>query len=56
MLERFTISFRYTKEGEKKPGPMQRFVIHAEDLTQAEELARRYANYSNIQLIGVKRT
>lgn len=56
MLKRFTISFRYTKAGEKKPGPIQRFVLYAEDLPQAEQLARRYANYTNVRLINVRQT
>ncbi len=56
MLKRFTISFRYTKPGEKKPGPIQRYVIYAEDLEQAQNQTQRYANYSEIQVISVRET
>ncbi len=54
MLNSYTISFRFTKRTESKPGPMQRYVVHATSLKEAEEQARRYANYPNIQVISVK--
>ena len=56
MNRRYTISFRYTKPGEKKPGPVQRFVIYAARLEEAREQARRYANYPNIEVISVRKT
>lgn len=56
MLKRFTISFRYTKPGEKKPGPIQRYVIYAENLEQARDQTQRYANYREIQVLGVRET
>lgn len=55
MLESYTISFRFTKPTESKPGPIQRYVLHATSLTEAEEQARRYANYPNVQVISVKK-
>ncbi len=54
MLKSYTISFRFTKPTESKPGPIQRYVLRATNLSEAEEAARRYANYPNIQLISVK--
>ena len=54
MLISYTISFRFTKPTESKPGPIQRYVLRASSLKEAEELARRYANYPNIQVISVR--
>ncbi len=54
MNKRYTISFRYTKRGERKPGPVQRFVIYAGSLAEAKEQTKRYANYPNVQIISVK--
>ncbi len=54
MLKSYTISFRFTKPTESKPGPIQRHVIHATSQKEAEEQARRYANYPNIEVISVK--
>ncbi len=56
MHQRYTISFRYTKRGENKPGPIQRYVIYAGSLTEAKEQTQHYANYPNIQVISVKET
>ncbi len=56
MNERYTISFRYTKPGEKKPGPIQRYVIFAGNLDEAQEQTKRYANYPDIQVVSVKKT
>ena len=56
MHSRYTISFRYTKPGEKKPGPIQRYVIYAVGLEEATAEAERYANYPNIQVLGVRKT
>ena len=53
MLKSYTILFRFTKPTESKPGPIQRYVIRATSLSEAEEQARRYANYPNIQVINV---
>ncbi len=55
MLTSYTISFRFTKPSESKPGPIQRYVLRAHSLTDAEEQARRYANYPNVQVISVKK-
>ena len=55
MLESYTISFRFTKPTESKPGPIQRYVLRATSLTEAEAQARRYANYPNVQVISVKK-
>ncbi len=55
MLKSYTISFRFTKPTESKPGPIQRYVLRATSLTEAEEQARRYANYPNIEVISVKK-
>ena len=54
MLNNYTISFRYTKPSESKPGPIQRYVLRATSLKEAEEQTRRYANYPNIQVVSVK--
>ena len=54
MHSSYTISFRYTKPSEKKPGPIQRYVLRANSLKEAEEQARRYANYPNIEVISVR--
>ena len=54
MLKSYTISFRFTKPTESKPGPIQRYVLRATSLTEAEEQTRRYANYPNIEVISVK--
>ncbi len=54
MLISYTISFRFTKPTESKPGPIQRYVLRASSLKEAKELARRYANYPNIQVISVR--
>jgi len=54
MLISYTISFRFTKANESKPGPIQRYVLRAGSLKEAEEQARRYANYPNIQVISVR--
>ncbi len=54
MLKSYTISFRFTKPTEAKPGPIQRYVIRASSQIEAEEQARRYANYPNIQVISVR--
>jgi len=56
MLKRYTITFRFTKRGEKKPGPVQRFVIYAEDSEDARNQVVRYANYPDIEVIDVMRT
>ena len=56
MLNRFTVLFRFTKRGEKKPGPVQRYVIYAESLEQALAEAQRYANYPNIEVLAVRQT
>ena len=55
MLKRFTITFRFTKPGEKKPGPVQRFVVYAENLHDAQSQAQRYA-YPSMNIISVKET
>ena len=55
MLESYTISFRFTKPTESKPGPIQRYVLRATSLTEAEAQARRYANYPDVQVISVKK-
>ncbi len=54
MLINYTISFRYTKPSEKNPGPIQRYVLRACSLKEAEEQAQRYANYPNIQVVSVR--
>ena len=54
MLKSYTISFRFTKPTESKPGPIQRYVLRASSLKEAEEQTRRYANYPNIQVISVR--
>lgn len=54
MLKSYTILFRFTKPNESKPGPIQRYVVRASSLTEAEEQTRRYANYPNVQVISVK--
>ena len=54
MLISYTISFRFTKPTESKPGPIQRYVLRASSLKEAKELARRYANYPNIQVVSVR--
>ena len=54
MLTSYTISFRFTKPTESKPGPIQRYVLRATSLSEAEEQARRYANYPNIEVISVR--
>ena len=54
MLKSYTISFRFTKPTESKPGPIQRYVIRAASSKEAEEQTRRYANYPNIEVISVK--
>ncbi len=54
--KRYTVSFRYTKPGEKKPGPVQRYVLYADSLEEAREAARRYATYPNIEIIGIQPT
>ena len=56
MHQRYTILFRYTKPGEKKPGPVQRYVIFADRLEEAKELAKGYANYPNVKVISVEKT
>lgn len=56
MNKRFTVSFRYTKPGEKKPGPVQRYVLYAADLKEAEELVRQYATYPNLEILSIRQT
>lgn len=56
MNRRFTVLFRYTKPGEKKPGPVQRYVLYARDLDEAQQMAIHYANYPNIELLDVRET
>ena len=55
MLISYTISFRFTKPTESKPGPIQRYIVRATSLKEADEQARRYANYPNIEVISVKK-
>ena len=56
MNRRYTVIFRYTKPGDKKPGPVQRYVLYARDLQEARTLASQYANYPKIELLDVKET
>ena len=56
MTKRYTVLFRFTKPGETKPGPIQRYVLYAESLEHARQELKRYANYPNIQVISVRET
>jgi hypothetical protein len=55
-VKRFTIQFRYTKPGEKKPGPVQRYVIHANSLEESREILLRQACYPNLQILSIRQT
>ena len=55
-MQLFIVVFRYTKPGEKAPGPTQQYRIYARDLRQAWELAREYAQYPGIELLDVHAT
>jgi len=50
----FVIYFRYRRPNESKPGPVSHFKIQADDLAQARELAKRYANYPGIEVLSVE--
>lgn len=56
MSDRFTVSFRFTKPGDKKPGPVQRYVIYASTLEEAEEVLKRQATYPNLEVLDIKKT
>ena len=55
-MKRYTISFRFTKQGEKKPGPVQRYVLFANSPEEGRELLKQYANYPNLEILGIKET
>ena len=55
-MKRYTIQFRFTKPGEKKPGPVQRYVLHANSTEEGCELLKQYANYSNLEILSIKET
>ncbi len=56
MSKRYTISFRYTKQGEKKPGPVQRYVLYANSAEEGRALLKQYANYPNLEILGIRET
>ena len=55
-MRRFTVLFRFTKPGEKKPGPVQRYVLFANSMEESLELLRRQATYPNLEIISVTET
>jgi hypothetical protein len=55
-MNRYTVSFRYTKEGEKKAGPVQRYVLYANSPTEARKLLKQYANYPNLEVLALRQT
>ncbi len=53
-MKTFIIYYRFTKPGEKKPGPVQHYKLMAGDRDEAEQLMRRYANYPGIEVLEVR--
>ena len=52
-LSTFIIYFRFTKPGEKKPGPITHYKVMARDVSEARDLARQYANYPGIEVVEI---
>jgi hypothetical protein len=52
-LSTYIIYFRFTKPGEKKPGPITHYKIMARDVSEARDLARQYANYPGIEVVEI---
>jgi len=52
-MELFIVQYRFTKPGDKAPGPVQQYRLYARDLRQAWEMARQYGNYPGIEIVDV---
>ena len=52
-LSTYIIYFRFTKPGEKKPGPITHYKVKARDVSEARDLARQYANYPGIEVVEI---
>jgi len=49
----YIIWYRYKKPGDKALGPVVQHRVYANDLHQAWELARSYANYNGVEIVDV---
>lgn len=54
MLKTFIVYYQYQQPGDKKPGPIRHFRLHATNVEEARQLAIRQANYENIEVLRVK--
>ena len=52
-LSTYIIYFRFTKPGEKKPGPITHYKVRARDVSEARDLVRQYANYPGIEVVEI---
>ena len=52
-LSTYIIYFRFTKPGEKKPGPITHYKVMARDVSEARDLARQYGNYPGFEIVEI---
>jgi len=53
MQQAYIIYFRY-KAPTDKSAPVRQYRVYAESIDEARKLAAQYANYPNIEVLGVK--
>jgi hypothetical protein len=54
MLKTYIVYFRFKNPGDKAPGPVRQFRIYANNVDEARQLATRYGNYPNMEVINVR--
>jgi len=53
MLRPYIVYFRYTDEGDTKPGPVTAYRLYATSLEEARRLVVQQASYPNIEVLRI---
>jgi hypothetical protein len=54
-MNTYIVYFKYQKPVDKKPGPVTHYKLQANSLAEAEQLARRQANYPGMNILKIER-